>query len=355
MTGIRVMHYMNQFFAGIGAEEKADAPVGSYEGPGGPGKRLQDLLKDSAEIVVTAYCGDDYFPNHQDEVLEKILKIAKDHNVEMVVAGPAFASGRHGFACIEVCHSVSTSLDLDCVTGVSVDNPALAGYKQYKDRRVFAFPTRGDVSGMEDALSSMARCVLKLAAGSEMGPASEEGYIPRGIRVSTMAEKSGAERAIDMLLNKVAGRSLTTEIPIERLEKVPVAPRIINLQDAQIALACTAGVVPQGNPDGFTSGFGKIRKWKKYPIDRLKSMQDATWEVLQGGMFCGFMTENPNYGVPLDMCREMEKEGVFARVYPSFYSTSGNVAAVSAMQAAGREMVLDMKAEGVEGVILVST
>jgi len=85
------MHYINQFFAGIGGEEKADVPVGSLEEVVGPGKRLQDLLGDSAEIVVTAYCGDDYFAQHTDRALESILEIARDQNVKLLVAGPAFA------------------------------------------------------------------------------------------------------------------------------------------------------------------------------------------------------------------------------------------------------------------------
>ena len=99
---IRVMHYINQFFAGMGGEDKADVPLGSLEGSAGPGKRLQQLLGDAAEIVVTIYCGDDYFNKHHDKVLPSILKIAQDHKVEAVVAGPAFNAGRYGFACVEV-------------------------------------------------------------------------------------------------------------------------------------------------------------------------------------------------------------------------------------------------------------
>ena len=51
MTQVRVMHYLNQFFAGIGGEEKADVPPDFREGSVGPGKRLQGLLGDSANIV----------------------------------------------------------------------------------------------------------------------------------------------------------------------------------------------------------------------------------------------------------------------------------------------------------------
>jgi hypothetical protein len=36
MPGIRVMHYVNQFFAGIGSENKADVPVGSIAAPLAP-------------------------------------------------------------------------------------------------------------------------------------------------------------------------------------------------------------------------------------------------------------------------------------------------------------------------------
>ncbi len=169
MPKFRVMHFVNQFFAGMGGEDKADVPVGSGEGALGPGKRLQALLGDSAEIVVTAYCGDDYFAKHHDEALEKILQIARDHDIKMVVAGPAFASGRYGFTCIEVCHFLSASLGLDCVTGMHTENPAIDGYRQYKDKRVFTFPTAEGVSRMEDALTKMAQLVYKLAVGSAIG------------------------------------------------------------------------------------------------------------------------------------------------------------------------------------------
>ncbi len=80
---------MNQFFAGIGGEEKTDAPLDSYEGPVGPGKFLQDLLGDSSKIVRSIYCGDNYFSEHRTEVLEEILQAAKNQGAEIVVAASA--------------------------------------------------------------------------------------------------------------------------------------------------------------------------------------------------------------------------------------------------------------------------
>src|SRR4030042_7142432 len=178
-TKVRVMHYVNQFFAGVGGEDKADTPPGSLEGAVGPGKRLQNLLGDAAEIVVSLYCGDNYFSEHHDDVVKKVLEIVKARDIKRVVAGPAFASGRYGLSCIEVCHSVSNSLGFDCITAMYPKNPGIEIYKKYKDRKVFALPTTEVVSGMEDALTKMAGFISKLAAGSEIGLASEEGYIPR--------------------------------------------------------------------------------------------------------------------------------------------------------------------------------
>ena len=353
MAQARVMHYLNQFFAGMGAEDKTDVPVGFREEALGPGKRLQSLLGDSAKIVVTTYCGDNYFAENTDKALEAILKIAEDHNVEIVVAGPAFAAGRYGFACNEVCHHLSTSAGLYCVTGMFVENPGVDGYRHYKDRRVFLLPTSDALTGMEEALSGMAKFVSKLASGSDMGTAAEEGYLPRGIRLDVDVDKSGAQRAIDMLLDKLAGRPFENEIPYEVFEEVPIPPAISNIKNACIALASTTGLTTAGNPYGFK--MARNTKFKKYDIGNMNSMKEASWDVRHAGYGATFMIENPNYGVPLDASRELEREGAFGKLYPYFYGTTGVEGAISDMEAIGRGMVADMKAEGVNGVLLVST
>ena len=353
MARIRVMHYMNQFFAGKGGEDKANVPAGSIEGAVGPGRRLQEFLGDSAEIVVTTYCGDDYFPAHHDEVLESILQIARDSEVKVVVAGPTFDAGRHGFACAEVCHAASSILGLDCVTAMYPENPGIEAYKQYKDKMVFAFPTTDSVTGMEEALSKLALFVSKLAAGVTIGPAAEEGYIPRGIRVMGTASKTGAERAIEMLLNQHYGRPFITEVPVESLEEIPILPPVTNLAGACVALVSETGLVPLGNPDGFKSH--RNTTWEKYLIADLDSFQEGKWEFRHAGWEVSFNIKNPNYAAPLDVARQMEKKGVFAKLYPDLYSVCGNNGQISVMQRIGREMAADMKAEKVDIALVVAT
>lgn len=347
------MHYMNQFFAGIGGEAKADAPFGFREGPIGPGKRLQALLGESAEIVVTPFCGDNYFASHQEDVLNEILQLGQRWKINLLIAGPAFAAGRYGLACFEVCRAISTSLGVNCVTGMHTENPAVGGYRSCRDRRIFLLPTSDAVKGMEEALLAMARLAGKIQSNVPIGPAAAEGYLPRGLRLTETAEKPGAARALEMLLDKIAGRPFTTEIPVEIAEAIPIPPAIAELQKARLALATTSGVVPRGNPDGIKSFHNSV--WRKYSIADLRTMTEGEWDIVHNGYDNTFMNQNPNYGVPLDACRELEQEKKFGRLHAQFYSTTGATALTSVMQGIGREIARDMKEEGIEGVLLVST
>jgi len=353
MEKIRLMHYTNQFFAGLAGEEKADMSVGLLDGPVGPGKRLQVNLGNSAEIVVTAYCGDNHFAEHTDEALASILQIARDYDVQAVVAGPAFASGRFGLACAEVCETLSRALGLNCVTGMHPENPGVRTYQEYMNEKVFAFPTTEGVSGMDDALSKMAECVVKLTQGCAIESPFVEGYIPRGFRRDAVSSERGVARAVDMLLDKMADRPFGTEIPVESLEAIPVASPVANLAGACVALATTSGVLPEGNPDAFKAAGNN--QWKKYSIDKLNTMGNTHWDVMHGGYNTAFMKDNPNFGVPLDVCRELATEGRFGKLYPDFYMMSGCSGAIPVMQRMGRDMAANMKAEGVDAALLVST
>ena len=47
---LRVVHYLNQFFGQIGAEDKTHTPPLKKEGPVGPGRLFQELLAEGASI-----------------------------------------------------------------------------------------------------------------------------------------------------------------------------------------------------------------------------------------------------------------------------------------------------------------
>lgn len=144
MAHFRVVHYLNQFFAGVGGEERADRPVTFRNEVLGPGKRVQQLLGDSANIIGTVYCGDNYFAEHRDTVLASMIEIARNNNIQMLVAGPAFAAGRYGINCVEIGHWLSTQLGIQTITGMHSENPGVDIYRQYKDKNVYILPTAED-------------------------------------------------------------------------------------------------------------------------------------------------------------------------------------------------------------------
>ena len=68
---LRIVHYLNQFFGGIGGEDKASEGPQLKEGLIGPGRAVQDVLKERGEVVATVICGDNYFVERTEEALAK--------------------------------------------------------------------------------------------------------------------------------------------------------------------------------------------------------------------------------------------------------------------------------------------
>jgi len=349
----QVVHFMNQFFAGQGGEEKTDTPMSLVEGPVGPGVLLQSLLGESAKIVATVYCGDNYFHEHADEASQRIVELVGPWEADLFVAGPAFEAGRYGAACVEASQAIATGLGVFCISAMYRDNPGVAVYESHRNPKVFLFPTSSTAAGMREALDHIADFSRRIFAQEPIGSAGQEGYLPRGIRMMTRSDRRGIDRALDTVLAKIDGRPFRSEVPLETFERVPPAPRIRDLSKATIAITTTTGVVPLGNPDRFVER--RNTRWAKYAIADADTMEKGRWEAVHGGINTMFLNENPNLGVPLDVLRDLEKEGVVGALHEYYYVTPGPQAAVTAMQAAGAEMASDMIAAGVDGAIMVPT
>jgi betaine reductase len=74
---IKVVHYINQFYGGIGGEEKADYKPEVREAVVGPGMALKAALGADAEIVATVICGDSYFNENLEVATSEILEMVK--------------------------------------------------------------------------------------------------------------------------------------------------------------------------------------------------------------------------------------------------------------------------------------
>jgi len=349
MDRIRVVHYVNQFFAGIGGEEKAGTPPGVKEGPVGPGHLLQSLLAEKGQVVGTVYCGDNCISEDWEGAIGEILRMISDFRPSVVVAGPAFSSGRYGIACTGVCQAVQENFKIPAVTGMHRDNPAVDQYRS----KLYIASTSETAIGMKEAMPVMARLATKLALGEPLGPAAEEGFISRGLRKNELTAKSGAERALDMLMKKIKGEAFITELPLPQYDTVPWAPPIRDLRYATIALVSEGGCVPKGNPDRIESGWAT--KWIKYNVQGVSRLSKEGYECVHGGFDTTHVNEDPNRLVPLDALVDLEKEGFIGKLYDHYYATVGSMGSIQTIKKFGSEMAKDLKALKVDGVILTAT
>ena len=350
---IRVVHYINQFFANIGGEEKADHQPEVREGVVGPGLGLQQALGEEAQVVATVICGDGFYGEHTDEARAKCLEFVKAQKPDLFIAGPAFNAGRYGFACGDIAATVGNELGIPAVTAMYHENPGVELYAKKDYPNTYIVPCADSARGMGKALPAMAKLGLKLAKHEPMGPARIEGYIHRGMRKSFFQEKSGAERAVEMLLKKLRGEEFRTEYEMPVFKKIPPAEPIKDLKHATIALVTSGGIVPKGNPDHIR--VSSAESFGEYDISGINDLNPDNYESIHGGYDRQWANLDPDVVVPLDEMRELEKEGVFGKLYDKFYTTTGTGTAVAFAEKFGQEIGRKLKEAGVDGVILTST
>ena len=352
---IKIVHVVNQFFAGLGGEEKAGLPVGVIEGSAGVARALEQKLGAEGTIVRTVYVGDNYFHEHKDEALKAILDAVRAAEPQVVMAGPAFNSGRYGLACVEICNAVTNELGIFSLTAMHEENPGVGLYREFANPQLYCLPTAESTAGMGDAMNRAAAFAIRLASGDEIGSAAKEGYLSRGIRRIEKTDRSGAARALDMLLKKINDQPFETELPMEVWDDTPPAPPLSQVKERNIAVVTTSGVVPWGNPDKFKTYRNTY--WRKYNIAELKELEPGKWEAVHGGYNVAYMNQNPHYGVPLDALRALEAEGKIGpgKLYPAYYVIPGNQGSPTVMRRIGQEIAADLKKDNVEGVLFVAT
>jgi glycine reductase len=343
------VHYLNQFFGGIGGEEKAYEPVQVKREPVGPGRALQSALGDQATIVGTLIAGDNYFTEELASAKTAVETFLDELRPDAVIAGPAFDAGRYGLACAEVCR-IASARNIPAVTGMHPDNAGILTYRS----EVLAVSTGTDSTQMVPILRRMAALALKRVRGAELGPAVEEGYVPTGRRQEVMHEKYGYERAADMLLTRMAGQPYDSEMCLTGYDDITPAPPLRDLKGAVIGLVSSGGLVPRGNRDRLVGS--KAEQFFRYDIDKVSSLSVEEWESVHGGFGTLILnTRDPNYAMPLSTVRYLEDAGHIRQVYPQFFSTTGNATAVSAARRMGGEIAAELTANRVDGVLLVAT
>ncbi|MEA4876621.1 MAG: glycine/betaine/sarcosine/D-proline family reductase selenoprotein B [Aminobacterium sp.] len=346
---IKVVFYMNQFFAGIGGEEKADQIPIELEELKGPALALSQVIKESnAEIVKTVVCGDSFFGENEEQAKKELLGMIKAASPDIFLASPAFGSGRNGVATASICSAVTQELGIPAVTAMYPDNPGSElVYPAY------ALPTSNRAEKMINVLEDMWNFALKVKDGEVRGSAARENYIPRGVRKNEVDESTAAERVLPLLLSKIKGEAYVTEVALPKHDAVEAPKPVTNMKKATLALVTEGSLVPFGNPDKLESWWGE--HWYKYSIEGLDDFEKGKYETIHAGFENANIDDDPDRLLPLDVARIAEKEGRIGKLFDIYLTTTGMETATSSAKRMGREMAEFLRSEGVDAAIVTGT
>ena len=346
---LRVVVYLNQFFGQLGGEEQAGAAPRSLEGAVGAARAVQQALGEAGTVVATVVCGDNHAAEGGERVVDELVALVAAARPDLLVAGPAFLAGRYGVACGALCAAAQAQLGIAAVTGMHAENPGVELYR----RQVYTVQTGAEATRMLDEVKRVIALGLKLARNEAVGAPAAEGYFPRGVTRNVEAPAIAAERATAMLLDKLAGRPFTSEVPRPAFPPVP-APRLVkSLEGATIALVTDGGLVPRGNPDGIERL--NATRYGAYSIEGKSALDAAQYDNPHGGYDTSWVKEDPHRLVPLDVARELEQSGAIGKLHETVYSTVGVATTLAHSARMGREMAEKLREAGVDAVILTST
>lgn len=348
----KVICYVNQFFGGIGGEEKADQEPYIVADRIGPVMAINGALK-GAEVTHTIVCGDNYMGSNTADAVSRIMEMLKDKECDLFIAGPAFQAGRYGVACGNICKAVKEKMGIPVLTSMNEENPGVEMFK--KDVIIFK-GGNGAVKMRQDAkvLTDFAN---KLLAGEPNLGAEAEGYFARGCRhekfLEDVRENTAAYRGVQMLIKKMNKQPYQTELVIPEKEVVPIAPAIKDLSKAVIAMVTTGGIVPVDNPDRIQSA--SATRWGMYDITGMDHLESGKFKTIHAGFDPAAANATPDVIVPLDAMRAYEKQGRFGRLHNYFYSTVGTGTTEAEAKRMAQEIIPHLVRDGVTAIILGST
>lgn len=341
---MRLVHYINQFYAGLGGEDAAGLGPQVHDGAVGPGRLLQQLLGDEHQIVATLVCGDDYAAS-DPEIAEELLRMAREAGAELLIAGPAFGSGRYGLACARLV-AAAQAAGLPAVASMHPENPGIS------EASAAPVVASGAVAKqMRPTMQRLAPAVAKLATGATL--TADDGRVTGLARIGRLVEQRAAARAVDLVLRRLGGDRDSTEIPVGGFEPVVPAAPVDKVSASSVALVTEGAVVPLGNPDRLESA--RATRWVRYPIEGVDALVAGTWESVAGGFATTAANADPHRLLPLDAARTLEREGAIGHLHGEFLSTVGNGTPVATAKRFGVEWAAELRKAGVQAAILTAT
>lgn len=342
----RAVCFLNQFFGQIGGEDVASVGFSVSEVPVGPAMLFNSKLGEDCEVVGTIICGDNYFAENIEAAVEEGVALVKELKPDIFFAGPAFNAGRYGMSCGNMASAVAKQLGIPTVTGMYHENPAVELFR--KD--TYIVKTKILSSDMRNVVPKMTSIGLRLLKNEHIAGAEAEGYIKRDIILNEIQEKNAAQRAVEMVLDKIDGKSFVSELLPPKFDIVEPAPAVKDITKTKLALVTDGGLIPESNPDKL-----KPNASLNYGVYNLNELLADKHFVIHSGYDGTWVLENPYRLFPQDVLLELVAEEKLGSLDENVYVTCGNCASVDASKKKGEQIAKRLLQEGVQAVIHTST
>jgi len=171
-----------------------------------------------------------------------------------------------------------------------------------------------------------------------------------------VSDRTAAQRAVDMAVDKVLGRPWEPEADVTGTEvpSITPAPGITDITTAKIAFINGGGLVHIGETP-FPSARNVDGSYATYDITGVDSLKSEDWEVHHGGYTQSWIKADPNRFAPIDVLRQMEAEGKFGELFNTMYTWSALAFQMLGCRLLGEALLPLLKAAGVQGVIHTNT
>lgn len=158
----KIVMILDQIQSGVGGKEKSNLSLSGKTLPLGPGIMMEPFLNDS-KIIATLFCGDEFFTNNIELVVNKIIEKVKQINPDVVVCGPSYDYENFSIMCALLAHRINANTSIPAFAAMSEENNDVIN--KYKDIIcIVKTPKKGGV-GLNKCLKNI--CILAEAMSNK--------------------------------------------------------------------------------------------------------------------------------------------------------------------------------------------
>ena len=165
-------------------------------------------------------------------------------------------------------------------------------------------------------------------------------------------KEAAPKRCLEMLLKKHRGEHFQSEVIMVSPEKPKIPNLHKKLNEAKILLMTDGGLVPKGNPEELPSTNAKI--CLAYSIQGCEALKPDKYEVSHQGYDNQYVNADPNRLLPVDIMRELEKEGIIGKLCDIFLTTAGVMTLTEESIRLGKRIASSIRQYEVDAVIITS-